>query len=253
MNNFADTHCHLNFDIFKDDLTTVLDRAENRGINRILVPGFDLNSSILAVEYSARYPMVFAAVGVHPNEVDTWDASRISVLENLCTQPKVVAIGEIGLDFYRNPSTSQAQEGILRQQLDLAVRQNLPVLIHNRNSTDRLLEILKDYRLKGIFHAYAGDRQVLDYAAQKGYFLGIGGSVTYPKSKLDEKLLHQIWQNCVFETDSPFLSPNPVRGKRNEPSNIQIITEYSAKILHVSIENLSQTTSRNTNALFNWY
>lgn len=250
MTNLCDTHCHLNFDIFKDDIDNVLARAENQGIDRILVPGADLHSSELAVEYAGRYPNVYAAVGVHPNEIDSWDSSSIAQLAKLCMQPKVVAVGEIGLDFYRNPSSSQSQIKILNQQLALAAEHNLPVLIHNRNSTDQLIDVLKDYNLKGIFHAYAGDLQVLDYAFLHGFFLGIGGSITYPKSKLDGPLLKQIWQDCVLETDSPFLSPNPLRGKRNEPANIRIIAEYSAKLAIISLEVFSTATTKNANVLF---
>jgi TatD DNase family protein len=252
LNIFADTHCHLNFEIFKNDLAEVILRAENQGITQILVPGFDIASSMQAVDLANRFPLVYAAVGIHPNEVTSWDSNSLSDLIKLCANPKVVAIGEIGLDLHRNPANIENQQKAFEQQLSIACDLKLPVLIHNRSTSNEILEILKKFKLKGIFHAFDGDLQILEYAIENGYFFGIGGSITYSKSKIDKQVLEQIWNYAVFETDSPFLTPNPFRGKRNEPSNIKTIVEFSAKIINTQLYDLARMTSKNANSIFNW-
>ena len=253
MNIFADTHCHLNFDIFNNELAEVILKAENQGITRILVPGFDIASSMLAIDLANRFPPLYAAVGIHPNEVTSWDSNSLSDLRKLCTNPKVVAIGEIGLDLYRNPGNIANQQKAFEQQLSIACDLKLPILIHNRSASNLIIEILKKFELKGIFHAFDGDLQILEYVIEHSYFFGIGGSVTYPKSKIDKRVLEQIWHYAVLETDSPFLSPNPFRGKRNEPSNIKTIAEFSAKIINMQIDDLARITSKNANSIFKWY
>jgi TatD DNase family protein len=252
VNKYADTHCHLNFDLFTNDLEEILHRAQTKGIYRILVPGSDFSSSKLAVELAKRYSEIYAAVGVHPNDISTWDSTSLSKLDELCREPKVVAIGEIGLDLYRNPSSLDLQKEVLDQQLSLAARHHLPVLLHNRKSSLQMIEILRNYSVYGIFHAFNGDENILAFALQNGFHFGIGGTVTYPKTALNKDMLLEIKKYCILETDSPFLSPNPFRGDRNEPANIQVIAEFMAKILEISVESLAKITSNNANKIFGW-
>lgn len=252
MNILADTHCHLTFDLFKEDLDLVIDRALSVGITRILVPGFDIPSSEAAVELADRHSMLYAGVGVHPNSSQSWDSKSLSRLQELTNATKVVAVGEIGLDFYRHPDNADKQISIFTEQLELATDKSLPVLIHNRKSSEKMIECLARYSIFGILHAFDGDPQILEYGLSHNYFFGLGGAITYHKSLLDAPIMERIWQKSVLETDSPFLSPNPYRGIRNEPARIMTIAEYSAKIMNVPMDEISKVTTNNANALFKW-
>lgn len=252
MNRFVDTHCHLNFDVFENDLDAVLARASENGIFRIIVPGFDIPSSQKAVELADKNNSIFAAIGVHPNSINSWDESSMDQLRQMAENPKVIAIGEIGLDLYRNPDSFADQVEMLRSQLNLAENCHLPVLLHNRKSSQKLLEIVREYNVRGVFHAFEGDNDLLDYGLNHGFWFGIGGALTYKSSLINREILERYWQLGVLETDSPFLSPLPFRGQRNEPTRIIQIAEYSATMLNISVEELAITTTNNVKTLFGW-
>jgi len=217
-----------------------------------LVPGIDLKTSLAAIELSHKFDQVYASVGIHPNEAETWTNKSCEDIRVLCKSEKVVAVGEIGLDFYRSPGTSLLQEKILKDQLTIAQELQLPVLLHNRESSEKLIRNLKEFDVRGIFHAYDGDPILEEFGLSKGYFFGLGGSITYPKSRLSIKTLERIIPNGVTETDAPFLSPVPFRGKRNEPINVKTIGEFISKQTGLELSVLAMTLYDNANYLLKW-
>lgn len=264
MLRLTDTHCHLNFNLFDDDLPEVIQRAIENGIERILVPGINLETSQQAVQLSERYPIVFAAVGVHPNDANGWNASMLAGIEALASHPKVVAIGEIGLDFYRDRTPPQVQTQALLDQLALARAINKPVILHSRQSLSSLLPLVTDWQsnlknelLKtypGVFHSFEGTLDEATIIGQHFFFkIGIGGPVTYKNAAEKQSLAKRTPLDLILlETDAPFLSPHPYRGQRNEPARILEIAKKIAELRGMPVSELASATSQNAEQLFGW-
>ncbi len=257
----TDTHCHLNLNTFDADLEEVLERAFQSGVERILVPGIDIETSIRAVELAQQYPQVFAAVGIHPNSAGKcWSQTTYSELVNLAKTPKVVAIGEIGLDYYRDHTPADIQRKALEAQLDLAANRNLPVVLHNRSSEKDLLQILQTWvdagntpnRL-GVWHSFEGSASLASQVIGMGFYLGISGPVTFKNAVEKKRIVKELPQNRILiETDAPFLTPHPHRGKRNEPMFVTLIAEELARQLDLSLTEIWQITTQNASSLFLW-
>ena len=265
MPSLTDTHCHLNLQSFQEDLEVVLERAAQAGVTRILVPGIDLPTSRLAVEIAERHPSVFAAVGIHPSEASSWDATTLTELEELAHHPRVVAIGEIGLDYYRDHAPRDLQRQVFHQQLELAFDAGLPVSVHNREAFDDLWFELSGWQecvrqsgspladLPGVLHSFDGNLPQAEQALRSGFFLGISGPVTYKNATQRQDLLHQIPVSAMLvETDAPYLSPHPFRGQRNEPAHTRLIVEKIASLHHMDINVVAQETAINAARLFAW-
>lgn len=263
MSYFIDTHCHLNFNTFQDDLEQVLLRAAENNISEIAIPGTDLVSSKSAVSLCSNYPNLYAAVGVHPNDCDSWNETSYEELKKMATNSCVKAIGEIGLDYYRNLTNPDQQKMVFTAQLNLAQELSLPVIIHNRNSIDDLWPMLKEWvsnlrnsdttehRTYGVLHSFEGDVVLANEAFDSGFFLGISGPITYKNAKKRREVISQIaLESLVLETDAPFLTPHPHRGQRNEPSYIPIIAQEIARIKQIDIDEVQLITSRNAKKLF---
>lgn len=253
----SDTHCHLNLSQFDNDLRDVIARAEDEGIRRILVPGIDIESSRRAVELADQFEIVYAAIGVHPESAANWNDQAYKVLESLCTNSKVVAIGEIGLDDYWKDVALDKQYAAFRDQLDLASRLDLPVSIHSRQAEALVLEEIKsrmsDKPVKGVLHAFGGRRELAEQGVSMGMMIGFGGPLTYRSNEEGRLIVRSIpVENTVLETDSPYLSPVPYRGKRNEPANIALIVEKLAEICDLQVKSLSEVLWHNANRLFKW-
>jgi TatD DNase family protein len=256
----VDTHCHLNINFAEDSLEAVLDRAKKNNVHRIVVPGTDLVTSVKAVEMAKKYTEVYAAVGIHPNDAQTWTSDSIYQLKALAQQPKVVAIGEIGLDYYHELSTHDLQQQIFREQLELASELALPVLVHNRQSTTDTLAMIKSWRGKksflgypGVFHAFEGDFQLAEEIISMGFLLGIGGMVTFKNKPGLQQVVTALGMNhLVLETDAPYLSPHPLRGRQNEPANILIIAEKISALHACELGEVETRTFENANRLFRW-
>jgi TatD DNase family protein len=257
----TDTHCHLNLNTFDADLEEVLERAVRAGVERILVPGIDVETSVRAVELAQRYPQVFAAVGIHPNSAgDCWSQTAYSDLADLVKVPKVVAIGEIGLDYYREHTPADIQKNALEAQLDLAANRGLPVVLHNRNSETDLLQILQTWvdtskapnRL-GVWHSFEGPLSLACQVIGMGFYLGISGPITYKNAVEKKRIIKELPKNRILiETDAPFLTPHPHRGKRNEPMFVTLIAEELARQFGLSVPEAWQITTQNATSLFLW-
>ena len=256
----VDTHCHLNLMNSSDELDKIIENAINNNVQKILVPGIDLKTSHIAIEISEKYDIVYAAVGVHPNDATQWNISSFNILKELTTHPKVKAIGEIGLDFYRDRVDSKIQEEVLSEQLNLAELTGLPVIIHSRNALLKTMSMLIDWKnqipkrdIYGVFHSFEGNLAQAFEIASHNFFISVGGPVTHKNATEKHELGRSFALNSlVLETDSPFLAPHPFRGKPNEPANIKLIAEKISNLSEKPLKLIVQETTKNANRLFAW-
>lgn len=258
----ADTHCHLTLPDFRADREDVLRRARSQGVERIVVPGIDADSSRRSVEFSEAHAGVFAAVGFHPHHASKWSASARTALRSLARSERVVAIGEVGLDYYRDLSPRVVQRRAFRDQLDLASELGLPVILHNREAISDLLDALRAWvdsddrqpaGRRGVLHAFSADVVAAQSAISSGFYIGAAGPVTYPNSTRLRATLAQLpLERIVLETDAPYLPPHPHRGERNEPALTRLVAARMSEILNMPYSSLAEATSRNAAILFGW-
>lgn len=267
----VDTHCHLNFDVFDHDRTEVVENARKVGVQRILNPGVDLYTSLSAVEQAHIYPEVYAAIGVHPNDALSWGEFTEANMEDLAARPKVVAIGEIGLDYFRDRSPRLVQAEILRRQLALAARRELPVIIHLRNeiedhqATEDLLGILGEWvqdlkananplaRNPGVIHSFSENSHYARQAIVINFLLGITGPITFRKADELRQVAASVPLECLLiETDAPFLTPHPFRGRRNEPAHVRWVADKIADLHQVPLDEAKSIFYKNAERLFHW-
>lgn len=265
MFSLVDTHCHLDFKWFDTDREAVIARAWDVGLDYILNPGIDLESSRAAVRLADSYPKIFAAIGVHPNDALSWDHRTKHELRCLASYPKVIAIGEIGLDYYRNRAPREQQKRVFIEQLSLAGELGLPVVIHNRMATEDVLAILSDWCKElesagstlwgrpGVLHSFSENLEVAHRVMALNFYLGIGGPVTFENAKALQQTLSALpLDRILIETDAPFLTPYPYRGQRNEPANVRLVAQKIAEIHHLPVETVAQQSTINSKRLFNW-
>jgi TatD DNase family protein len=264
--NLTDTHCHLYFDHYDRDRDAVLARAWEAGVRQILVPGIDLATSRAAVELADQYPNIYASVGVHPNSALSWEPGTLSTLAELITHPKTVAVGEIGLDYYRDRAPRSVQERVFREQVSLAGQVELPLVIHTRNRSpeDRaciadVLDILSEMRPDllddhpGVIHSFSGDEEEAQRAVALGFYIGITGPVTFKKAhELRRVVATAPKEKLLIETDGPFLTPHPYRGKRNEPAYVYHIAAEIGNTLQQAPKEIANSTYTNAQQLFQW-
>lgn len=263
-----DVHCHLNFHAFEKDFDEVIKRAKEKGVTKIINTGTKIDSSEKAVELAEKYDDLYAIVGVHPHHADKVDLGEnwLSELEELAKKPKVLGIGEIGLDYFSYKSNGivdpSLQKELFEAQIELAHKVKLPLQIHGRHAGKDILEILNHHKNllqtenPGMFHCFAGDMDILKGALDLGFCIGFDGNITYPGLAPGETVdLPNIAKatpidRIVTETDSPFLTPIPFRGSRNEPSHVIIVNEFLAKIKSVNIEEMAEITTQNAKRIF---
>jgi TatD DNase family protein len=261
----CDTHCHLNLNNFRDDVEEVIQRARLAGVSRILVPGIDLSTNQIALELAKCFPEVHVAVGIHPNDGLTWTDETLPQLRQLASHPKVVAIGEIGLDYYRDRCPREMQQTIFKAQLLLATETNLPVVIHNRDAFQDLWPILSDWQQKlhtnrsplarqpGVLHSFTGNLSEAMMIVHQSFFIGISGPVTFKNAMDRQEVATGVPEGfLLLETDAPFLTPHPHRGERNEPAFVQFINSKIAALRGISSEQMAETTTYNADRLFLW-
>lgn len=262
---YTDTHCHLDFARFSEDRPQVLQRAWKAGLVWILNPGIDLHTNQAAIDLASSYPQhISAAVGIHPNFGQPWTADILPTLRDQATQPGVVAIGEIGLDYYRQHTPFPQQRKMFEAQLTLAEELTLPVILHNRDSSEDLISIIKAWHQgllykkhplaarPGVFHSFSADHQTALAALEMNFYIGISGPVTF-KNAADLKTItrHLPLDRLLLETDAPFLTPHPHRGKRNEPAYIPLIAEEIARLHQTTPKQVAEVTFDNACRLFN--
>ena len=268
----TDTHCHLYFKNYQGDLEDVIDRAKEAGVERILVPAIDLESSREVIDLIEKYDFIYGAVGVHPNSAASWDSKTILDLKLLAYHPKVVALGEIGLDYYRDRTARDYQKKILIDQLELASEVGLPVILHvrNTNETDRsclddLLTILEGWLSvvnksnshisyqPGVIHSFSGNVEESRRAIKAGFYLGIVGFVTFKNAdSIRDVIKKSGLSRLLVETDGPFITPHPFRGKRNEPAHVVYIIDKISEVTGITKEQAAEKTAANAGILFKW-
>lgn len=261
----TDTHCHLNLNTFQNDLEAVVERALSAGVQRILVPGIDLETSRLAVDLAERHPMLFAAVGIHPSSAAEFDGKSIDQLYQLAQRPKVVAIGEIGLDFYRDRAPRSMQSEVFAAQLDLAGELGLPVVVHNRDAFREVNSLLSAWvtGLKaakksttgrpGVMHSFDGTLEEAQESVALGFSVGISGPVTFKNAHEKHRVAAGLpVETLLIETDAPFLTPHPHRGERNEPAYTEYVSRRLAEIRGIGAKEIAGITAENAARLFVW-
>ncbi len=265
MSALADTHCHLNLNLFQSDLPEVLERAKQSGVEHILVPGIDIDTSRSAIQLSQQYANLSAAVGIHPNDALKWTTESRAVLSDLAKSPHVAAIGEIGLDYYHDFAPVTLQKEILLMQLALAADIQKPVIIHSRNALADTWQILSSWHKSlvaarspladrpGILHSYEGDRETALEAIESGFLIGVSGPVTFKNAQQRQDLVSRLpLESIVIETDAPYLAPHPYRGRRNEPGFVLLIAEKIAQLHNRPVSEIAVITTRNANRIFGW-
>lgn len=251
-----DTHCHLDFHRFDDDRDAVVARAAEMGVARIIIPALDAGNWQKVLNLSEKYAGVYAAVGVHPNSSADWQDSTIGVLRDLARHPKVVAIGEIGLDYYWDKSPRQTQQRAFGRQLDLAAELGLPVIVHNRESSADVIAMLASSPLAetdtpGVLHSFSADWATAESALAMGFYLGFTGPVTFKKAAALRDVARRTPPDRILvETDAPFLTPQPHRGRRNEPGYVRYVAERLAQERGVETAVFAAQTTRNAHTLF---
>jgi TatD DNase family protein len=255
MVELIDSHAHLDFDRFKNDRDEVIQRAKSNGIINIINVGSNLASSHRSLQLSQQYEMIYAVVGVHPHEAKNLDKKALQVLKDLSKADKVVAIGEIGLDFHYDNSPRDKQRDAFRKQLQLAKEINLPVVIHSRDADQDTIKILKEEKMQNhniLLHSYTGGAEMADEALAMGFYFSAGGIVTFNSAQELKNIMQKIpLSRILLETDSPYLAPSPHRGKRNEPMYVKEVGKYIATLKNTTFEKVAETTTQNTKRFFN--
>jgi len=248
---FVDTHAHLCWPDFANDLPAVLDRARAAGVTRIVSIGTDLANCRATLAIADRYPGVYVAVGLHPGDVDSAVSVGTEALRHFGTHPGVVAIGETGLDYYRSREHTEAQKALFRAHLALAKELNLPVIIHNREANADLLAILREFRPAGVMHCFSGDEQFARECIELGLFISFTGILTFKNAAGLRAVAKAVpLDHVLLETDCPYLAPVPHRGQRNEPAYIPLIAETLAELKGVPVEEIAAITTHNAERLF---
>lgn len=245
---FVDTHAHLQWRSFDNDMKDVLERAKEKRVTRIVNIGFDMAGCLKGVKLAEKYEGLYATVGIHPHDANTLNQKTLDKLRELSANPKVLAIGEIGLDYYRNLSPREVQKQAFEAQLVLAEELGLPVVIHDRDAHDDILQTLSRFKgkVKGIMHCFSGNKEMAQQCLDLGFKISFNGTITYPKNRELREIAKWIdLKNILLETDCPFLAPQEVRGKRNEPSFLPMIAQEIANLRGMSVDNLAEATTRN--------
>lgn len=259
-----DTHCHIDEEAFEPDREEVIARQQQSGVQAMIVPGVNVASINSVMEVCHAHPgYCYPALGLHPEDVKADWREQLATVEAAIRahRDELVAIGEIGLDYYWDKTFKEEQKEVLRRQLLLARELNLPVILHNREATEDILTIVKEVGGRGVFHCYSGSKETAEIILKMGFYLGIGGVLTFKNSKLSETLRElnqseikiqqsEILNRLLLETDAPYMAPTPHRGERNESRFMALVAERLAQVLNVSVDEIIEATSANVRQLF---
>lgn len=251
-----DSHCHLNDENIYPRIEEVIEAANKTGVKKFLVIGYDKKSSLLAVKIAHEYEGCYAAIGFHPTEIEGVSESDYQEVMSLVSDGKVVAIGEIGLDYHwvKEPERRENQKGWFVKQIEFANEHQLPICIHNRESTEDCVEILKKHTPKygGVMHCYSGSVETMNEVIKLGLHIALGGTVTFTNAKTPKEVAEAVpLEKLIIETDSPYLTPHPHRGEKNEPKYLCLVLEEIAKLKDMSKKHLEDVIYKNTCRLFN--
>jgi TatD DNase family protein len=245
---FIDTHCHLSVNDY-DDIDKII-KDDLLEVDKIIISGCDYEGIFESLEIANNYDNIYVTIGYHPDQVDVVKDTDLENLEKLLKNKKVVGIGEIGLDYHYDDTKKEKQIELFEKQLELAVKYDMPVVIHSRDATKDTINTLKKYKVKGIIHAFSGSLETAEIYIKMGFLLGIGGVITFKNTNLKETIKEVPIDRILLETDSPYLAPTPFRGEKNESKYIPLIAEEIAKNKDITIEELSEKTEENVHRIF---
>ena len=246
---FTDTHCHI-FKEYYDNIDNVIENAINNGVGMLIVNGVDRKSNEEVLKLVKKYDIVYGAIGIQPEEINDYNVDNLKFIEAHINDDKIIAVGEIGLDYHYECDRNLQKE-LFRKQLNIAKKYNKPVIIHSRDSIQETYDILKEFHVKGIMHCYSGSVEMAHEFIKIGFLISIGGVVTFKNaSRLIDVIKNISLEYIVLETDSPYLSPEPYRGKRNEPANVSIILKKICELKGLNYNEAASVTTSNIFRLF---
>jgi TatD DNase family protein len=252
--NFIDTHCHLHFDDYLPDVEQVINDAKMHKVNKIICVGVSVEDSKKAVDFAEKHENIWATVGAHPHDgadfLEHPDSSKI--LDELSKKSKVVAVGEIGLDYFHEHTPRQKQIDVLSKQIELGIKTGLPFVFHVRDAWEDFWKIIDSYdSVRGVIHCFSANPEILNEVLKRGFYVGLNGIMTFTKDEMQLESAKQVpIDKLLLETDAPFLTPNPFRGKRCEPKHVVTTAEFLANLRGANLEDLSRITTKNAEELF---
>lgn len=250
---FIDTHCHI-FNEYYNNIDEIIEECKINNVNRIIVSGCDMKSNREVLELVNKYDIVYGTLGFHPTELGSFDDSDFEWLENNINNKKIVAVGEIGLDYHYDDTDKEKQLMVFKRQLDIAEKYNKPIVVHSRDAIGDTYDLLKKYKLKGTIHCFSGSVEMARLFTELGYKLGIGGIITYKNAKTIKEVLKDTDLSYILlETDSPYLAPTPYRGETNKPSYIPVIADEVASLKNTTIVEIARVTTMNAEAIFDFF
>lgn len=250
---YFESHAHYDDDVFNSDRTELINEMHKSGISHIINVGCNMASSQISMELAETYDFIYASVGIHPSDADMVTEQDYKLIAEYCSNPKVVALGEIGLDYHYEPHNKENQRKCFKRQLEIAKKANKPVIIHSREASLECFEIIKESKVRsGVVHAFSGSAEMAQEYIKMGFFIGVGGVVTFKNSRKLTEVVETIpLEKILIETDSPYLAPVPVRGSRNDSRNLRFVCEKIAQLKNIDIEKVKKVTTKNAKTLFN--
>lgn len=249
---YIDTHCHVLHDYY-DDIDEIINKCKNNGVSKIIISGCDIETNEEVLELVNKYDIIYGTIGFHPTELNDFKEEYFDFLEKNIMNKKIVGIGEIGLDYHYEDTDKNKQINVFTRQLEIAEKYDKPIVVHSRDSIQDTYNILSNYKLKGSIHCFSGSVEMAKLFTKLGYKLGVGGIITYKNAKNIKEVVKNIDLSYILlETDSPYLSPEPHRGTKNDPSNIPFIAEAIADIKNVSKIDVARITTDNAIAEFDF-
>jgi len=249
-----DSHCHLNDAEFLKDQNQVLNRAKEMEVDRVVCVGYDLASSLEAEALSQKYANVYAVIGVHPHDAKLVKEQTYAILKRTAQSPRVVAIGETGLDFFRNHSPHDLQEQSFRGHIRLAREVGLPIVVHDRDAHGEVVRILREEKaaeVGGVIHCFSGNWEMAQECMEMGFYISLAGPVTYSNAKRPQEIAGKVpLGRLLVETDAPYLTPEPLRGRRNEPGYVRYVAEKIAELRGITLDELARATTENVERIF---
>ena len=248
---FFDSHAHYNDEKFNQDKDNVLKEIYNQDITRLVCAGYNYQSSVSAIEISKENDCIYTTIGISPNDVE--DLAKVDSLEELLKEKKIVAIGEIGLDYYWNKENKDIQKELFIKQIELANKYNLPIVIHTRDAAIDTIDILKNHpcNKKGVFHCCPLNQELIKEGLKLGFYISFSGNITFKNAKSDACIELVPLDRILIETDSPYLTPEPLRGTRNDSRNLKLVAQKIASVKNLSLEEIAKITYENANRIFN--
>lgn len=252
---YFDTHAHLDDEQFTEEQQTVIERAQEAGVGLMINVGYNVGSAWRTVELTRKYDFIYGAVGMHPHEAQDLNQESLADLREAARQPRIVAVGEIGLDYYYDLSPRERQQEVFREMIRMAKELRLPIIIHDRDAHEDALQIVKEENaaeVGGVFHCYSGSWPLAKEIMKLGFYLALGGTVTFKNARKAVEVAKEIpLEHLLLETDCPYLAPVPYRGKRNEPAYVPRVAEVIADIRGIAVEEVARVTMENGKRLFN--